>query len=203
MSAAGRPAGPVLEPEDPSIVGANLRIGVRLLASAVVFLFMSFVFAFFYLRELNSNNDFHPSNVNPQQGYGIAVLVLVIIAAVVFDRARRGLASGSESSWRAISLAALLLALAAFVVSVIELIELPFKTTAGGFASVFWGWTAMWLLCWLGGIYWLQTLVAETRRGFEVGNSQPLQPSADGCLVFLYTLVGIEVIAYICLYLIK
>jgi heme/copper-type cytochrome/quinol oxidase subunit 3 len=203
MSAAGRPAAPGLEPEDPAIVGANLRIGVRLLASAVVFLFMAFVFAFFYLRELNSNNDFHPSNVNPQQGYGIGVLVGVILTAVVFDRARRGLAAGSESTWRSISLAALLLALAVFVVSVIELVELPFKTTAGGFASVFWGWTALWLLCWLGGIYWLQTLVAETRRGFESGDSQPLQPSADALLVYLYTLVGIEVIAYICLYLIK
>lgn len=139
MSAAGRPATPGLEPEDPAIVGANLRIGVRLLASAIVFLFMAFVFAFFYLRELNSNNDFHPSSVNPQQGYGIAVLVGVILTGLVFDRARRGLAAGSESTWRSVSLAALLLSLAVFVVSVIELIELPFKTASGGFASVFWG----------------------------------------------------------------
>ena len=39
-------------------------VGARLLASAVVFFFMAFVFAFFYLRALDTNHDFHPARAN-------------------------------------------------------------------------------------------------------------------------------------------
>ena len=74
----GQPAD--AEPDEHHL--ANVRIGVRLLSSGVVFLFMAFTFAFWYLRELNSNHDFHPANVNPPQGYGIAILVCVIATAI-------------------------------------------------------------------------------------------------------------------------
>lgn len=192
------------EPEDPAFVQANGKVGVRLFASALVFLFMAFVFAFFYLRALNSNNLFHPAAVNPPQGYGIAILVLVLACALVMDRGRRALVAGSESGWRTLSLVGLLLGIAVFVLQIIEYIALPFTTADGGLASVFWGWTALWLVCWLGAIYWMETLVAQTRRGGIAGGAPgQLVASADGCAVLLATLAGIEVVAYICLYLIK
>ena len=198
------PAMWVGEPEPPEVAAANSRIGVRLLASALVFLFMAFVFAFFYLRALNSNDDFHPANVNPQQGYGIAILVLVLAATVVLDRARRALAADAASGWRLLSGLALALALAVFIIAVIQYIELPFKTASGGYASVFWGWTAVWLLCWLAVIYWLETLVAQTVRHARTDEHMVIQKSsADAAIVLTATLAAVQVVLYICLYLIK
>ena len=61
---ASRARGRAHEPHDPVVADPRTRPlrhanvadrGARLLASAVVFLFMAFVFAFFYLRALNSN----------------------------------------------------------------------------------------------------------------------------------------------------
>jgi hypothetical protein len=81
--------GLVADAEDPAVLGKNLAVGARLLASAVVFFFMAFVFAFFYLRALNTNHDFHPAHTNPPTGYGVAILA-------VRARSRR-----PPSSWRA------------------------------------------------------------------------------------------------------
>lgn len=203
MSRAHVPVG-LTEPEDPAFVQSNGKIGVRLFSSAILFLFMAFVFAFFYLRALNSNNLFHPPGVNPPQGYGVAILVCVLACTLVMDRARRALAAGAESNWRTLSLIALILGVAVFVLQIVEYIVLPFTTSSGGFASVFWGWSALWLLIWLGAIYWMETLVAQTHRsGIDSGAPGGLVASADGCAFFLATLAGVEVVAYICLYLIK
>ena len=87
-------------PEDVRAVTANLSVGARLLASAVAFVFVSFVFAFFYLRAVNSNDLLRPAHVNPLPGFGIAVLVCVLAAAVIFDLARRSLVGGTEPGWR-------------------------------------------------------------------------------------------------------
>jgi heme/copper-type cytochrome/quinol oxidase subunit 3 len=195
-------AGPI-DAEPAGTVDANVHAGVRLLASAVVFLFMAFVFAFLYLRALNSSHDFHPSNVNPPQGWGIAILVCVLAAAAVFDRARRGLASGAEAAWRSTSLVALGLAALVFVLQIIEYFELSFQTNGGGYASVFWGWTTVFLLTWLGAIYWIETLVAQTLRGNAEKGSGTLRGSADGCTVFLYTCALVAVVGWILLYLVK
>ena len=127
----------------------------------------------------------------------------------VFELARRRLVQGGEPAWRSASITALALALAVVILQVIQYFGL-FKTAAGGYASVFWGWTLLFLVCWLGVIYWMETLVAQTLRGkkfeAEAGGevaSQLLRPSADGCAILLYTLAWIEIIAYILLYLIK
>lgn len=203
MSGAHVPAG-LTEPEDPAFVQSNGKVGVRLFSSAILFLFMAFVFAFFYLRALNSNNDFHQPGVNPPQGYGVAILVCALACALVMDRARRALAAGAESNWMSLSLIGLLLGIAVLVLQVVEYIALPFTTADGGLASVFWGWSALWLVIWLGAIYWMETLVAQTRRGgLDSGAPGGLVASADGCAFFLATLAAVEVVAYICLYLIK
>ena len=186
---------------------ANAQIGTRLLASAVVFVFVSFVFAFFYLRAVNSHNDFHPAHVNPQQGYGIGILVCVLAAVGTFELARRRLARAALSAWRLGAGVALVLALIVVVLQVVEYLRLPFKTAAGGYASVFWGWTLMFLLCWLGATYWIETLVAQTLRHSADGDgghgSELLGPAAAGCAVFLVTLGGVQVVAYVLLYLVK
>jgi heme/copper-type cytochrome/quinol oxidase subunit 3 len=196
------PSGPRQPPEDPVVLAANLRTGARVFASAVVFVFASFLFAFFYLRAVNSNDLFRPAHVNPPSGLGIAILVGVLAATASLEFARRSLASGAHRGWRVASALALGLSVAIAALQVIEYLSLGFTTSAGGYASVFYGWTLVFLLFWLGAVYRIETMVAQTARaGAE--SALLLRPSADGCVIYMYTLAGIELVAYILLYLVK
>jgi hypothetical protein len=183
----------VIEPEDPALLGANIAMGARLVASAVVFLFMSFVFAFFYLRALNTNHAFLMAHVKPPDGWGVAVLVCVLGATAVFEGARRQLRDGTGRAWR----------LGA------EYFNLSFGAADGGLASVFFGFTAVFGIFWLGGVYWVETLWAQSlrqprRAGGDVdAPSQVLRPSADGCVLFLAVMSVVEILAFILLYLVK
>lgn len=202
MSASSPAAG---RPEDAAAAAANARIGARVFSSAVVFIFAAFVFAFFYLSAVNSNGDFRPAHTNPSSGYGVAILVCVIAAAAAFEFARRALGSGEAGGWRAGSAAALVLGVAVVALQVIQYATLGFKTAAGGYASVFFGWTLLFLLCWIGALYWIETLVAQSARGSAAGEdgAELLRPSADGCAVYVFTLLGIEIVAFVLLYLVK
>jgi hypothetical protein len=200
----------VPEPEDPALVAANQSVGVRLLVSAIVFVFMAFVFAFFYLKAVNSNDNWHPAHVTPSQGWGIAVLVCVLGTALLFEVGRRALADAVWSRWRPAVAGALVLALIAFVLQVIQLTQTGFGATGGGYASVFYGWNALAIPIWLGAVYWVETLLVGARPGGTVVaaevSGEPLEqwrPSADACLVYLYAMAGIWVVAYVLLYLIK
>jgi hypothetical protein len=205
MSASAAPVVP--EPEDPRLVAANLVVGARLFASAMAFVFMSFVFAFFYLKAVNSNGMWRPPHVTPPQGYGIAILVCVLAAAAAFELARRGLASGTGST----PMLALALGLSVAVV-VLQLIEylagVHFGADGGGYASVFYGWTAMFLAFWLGAVYSVETLLATSMRSAREAQAagaaaEALRPSADATMVYLYSCAGIAVVTWVLLYLIK
>jgi heme/copper-type cytochrome/quinol oxidase subunit 3 len=195
--------------DDIRQVTGNVTVGARLLASATAFLFISFLFAFFYLRTVNSNGLWRPKGVAPVQSWGIAVLVLMILSAVVFDASRRVIVGGSEARWRTGGLVAIGLGVLVVVAQGLEYATISFKTWQGGWAAVFWGWTVVQLLFWLGALYWMETLIAQAIRrppaspregmaGLEL-----LRPSADAAQVFLYTMATTEIIAYILLYIIK
>jgi heme/copper-type cytochrome/quinol oxidase subunit 3 len=195
--------------DDVRQLTGNLTIGSRLVASGIAFLFVSFLFAFFYLRAVNSNGLWRPKSVTPVQSWGIAVLVLTILTTVAFDLARRAVVGGTEPRWRTGSMAALGLAVLVVVAQGLEYATITFKTDQGGWAAVFWGWTLVQLLCWIGGIYWIETMVAQTLRRPAAsaregtGGTELLRPSADSCMVYLYTMVTVAVIAYVLLYLVK
>jgi heme/copper-type cytochrome/quinol oxidase subunit 3 len=183
-------------------------VGARLLASAVVFFFMAFVFAFFYLRALNTNHDFHPAHTNPPTGYGVAILACVLAATIAFELARRTLTDGTGSAWRIGALFAFVLGLAAVAIQGIEYYNLPFGASDGGLASVFLGFTAVFGIFWLGAVYWMETLWAQSlRRPESAGDiaapSDLLRPSTAACSVYLYVLVLAELFAFVLLYLVK
>jgi heme/copper-type cytochrome/quinol oxidase subunit 3 len=195
--------------DDIRQVSANIGVGARLFASGTAFVFMSFLFAFLYLRAVNSNGLWRPKHVTPVQSWGIAVLVLLLASVVVFDLARRGLDSGDERRWRQLGLLALGLGVLVIVAQGLEYATISFKTDGGGWASVFWGWTVVQLAFWLGALYWMETLVAQSLRKpaaaarLGAAGNELLRPSADSALVFLYTLAIVEIIAYVLLYLVK
>jgi heme/copper-type cytochrome/quinol oxidase subunit 3 len=195
--------------DDVRQLTGNLTIGSRLVASGTAFVFMSFLFAFFYLRAVNSNGLWRPKDVTPVQSWGIAVLVLTLLSTVTFDLARREVVGGIEPRWRSGSIAALALAVLVVVAQGVEYATITFRTDQGGWAAVFWGWTLVQLLFWLGAIYWIETMVAQTLRRPPAsaregtGGTELLRPSADACTVYLYTMSAIAIIAYVLLYLVK
>jgi heme/copper-type cytochrome/quinol oxidase subunit 3 len=196
--------------EDPSILAGNLQVGARLLASAVAFVFVAFVFAFFYLQAVNSNDNWRPHNAHPAAGVGIALLVCVLGATAAFQFASRSLASGPRTAWLAGVSAALVLGVAFVVIQIVQYTNYSFSPEGGGYASVFVGWTVMFLIFWVGAVYWIETLLAQTLRGeSETAESEltrplaVLGPSASACLVYLWLMAGVAVVAWILLYLVK
>jgi heme/copper-type cytochrome/quinol oxidase subunit 3 len=195
--------------DDIRQLSGNINVGARLMASATAFVFMSFLFAFLYLRAVNSHGLWRPKHVEPVQTWGIAVLVLIILTVVVFDLARRSMVGGAESRWRQLGLLALALGVLVIVAQGFEYATISFKTDSGGWASVFWGWTLVLLAFWLGALYWMETLVAQSLRQpsaaarLGTAGNELLRPSADSAMVFLYTLAIVELIAYVLLYLVK
>src|SRR5438045_2663841 len=53
----------------------NLAVAGRLAGAAAAFFFVAFLFAFFYLRALNSDGNWNQHHLQPPWGWGVAVLV--------------------------------------------------------------------------------------------------------------------------------
>jgi heme/copper-type cytochrome/quinol oxidase subunit 3 len=199
----------VIPPEGPETLGANISVGARLWASAVAFFFMAFVFAFLYLRALNTAHSFREPHVTPPVGWGVAILAGVIVSSLIFAVGRTRLGDGTDATWRFASTVSLLLALGVVVAQFVEYYNLSFGATDGGLASVFFGFTATFGLFWLGAVYWIETLWAQSLRGERAGESDisnplgTLRPNADGCVVYLFVLGVTEIIAFVLLYLVK
>jgi heme/copper-type cytochrome/quinol oxidase subunit 3 len=198
----------VPEPEDPRAVAANLNVGIRLFVSAMGFVFVAFLFAFFYLKALNSDGEWRHAYTNPAGGLGVAILVCILASALLVDLARRGF-EGPGRAWVLDMSAALVLGIAAVVLQIVQYATQTLHVTSGGYASVFYGFTVVVLMAWLGAVYWIETLLATSARGLphpehpDIAPRALLRPSMDACAIYLYFMAGIEVVAFVLLYLIK
>ena len=140
----------VVEGEPPELLGRNLVSLGHLLASATAFFFLAFVFAYFYLRSLNSHGMWKPKGVDTSIAWGSVVVACYVASAVLV---RLGLADHRalrRPAWRLKGAAALVVALAGLVVQVIGWTQQGFGPVDGGFASVYFGWTAFMFLFVLG-----------------------------------------------------
>jgi len=199
--------GPYGELEPPEILARNLQVGARLAAAAEGFALLAFVFAYLYLRALDSNGNWRPAHahVDPSGGLGIALLVLLLACALAYALGVRRLSAGTEIAWRRGAIAALVAGLGAFGVIIAQFAAIGFGPTSGGYASVFIGWHAFYALNLLFVLYWLETLVAQSLRTHrEVADvaapTEVLRPSGDALAVVLYVTVGFGVLGYILLY---
>ncbi|MGI8505250.1 MAG: hypothetical protein ACR2MK_00325 [Solirubrobacteraceae bacterium] len=156
---ASAPTHPQIELEPPEWQPRALWVGARQLCGAAAFFLVSFVFAYFYLRSLDTHKDWKIGSVHPSLGLGIAILVALILSAV----ALRAAATRHELAVSA-GAAALLLALLAVVLQVIEWTTLGFGPASGGYASVFIGWTLFYSVFALACVYWIETQVATVWR---------------------------------------
>jgi heme/copper-type cytochrome/quinol oxidase subunit 3 len=179
----------------------NLAIATRLGAAAQAFFFVSFLFAFFYLRALNTAGRWNLHHLHPSRAYGIAILVCVLGSVAATWLAAWSARGPNLALWRVGIGAAILLALAALGVQCAQYANLGFGPGDGSFASVFVGWTGLLAVNILGVVYWLTTLLSETLR--PRGRSVPLlRASANAVGVYWGTLGLIALIAFILLYVV-
>jgi heme/copper-type cytochrome/quinol oxidase subunit 3 len=196
---ASAPTHPRIEPEPPEWQPRALWVGARLLCGAVSFFFISFVFAYFYLRSLDANKSWKVGSVNPSLGLGIVITVILIASAVLLRLATRrplgslGLAGGSAA-----------LALLAVVLQVIEWTTLGFGPASGGYASVFIGWTSMYSVFALMCAYWIitqaTTIWRAAREGPGLGGPEVLAAGLESCAFFWTFYVALGVVAFVILY---
>jgi heme/copper-type cytochrome/quinol oxidase subunit 3 len=138
--------------------------GSRFAVGGLAFLYGCFAFAYFYLRSVNSSGRWKGSGYHaPQISYGVTILVLVLLSALVQYVGLQRIKAGTKSAWQAAALVALLLGVAAVVVQIIQLLSLPFQPGSSGFSSVFTDTYPVLLVSWLGAMLWLEMLVMRVR----------------------------------------
>ena len=199
------------ELEPPEILAHNLQVGARLVASAQAFALLAFVFAYAYLRTLNSNGAWRPKHVHPSSGIGIAMIACLVACALVYSYAVRRLGDATEPGWRRGAIASLVLGLAAFGLIIAQFATIAFGPTSGGYASVFVGWHAIYALELLLVLYWLETLVAQSLHehtqavargaGDVAAPFALMRPAGDALAIVLYVAVAFGALGYVLLYL--
>jgi heme/copper-type cytochrome/quinol oxidase subunit 3 len=206
------PVAPGVEipPEPPDVAARALSVASRLLAGASTFFFLAFVFAYFYLRSLDSHGMWQPSHVKADQALGAALAACTVLSAAAMVLAGRR-AKRSDPAWITGAAAGLVLGLAAIVLQCIEYTVQKFGPTDGAYASVFCAWTAFYLIAALCTMYWLETHVAsELRARREPADPQGdikdpdrlIAPGLDAAVFYWGFLAAIGLLTYIVLYLI-
>jgi len=171
----------IVEAEDPTILGRNLASAAHLVASATAMFFLGFVFAYFYLRSLNSNHLWKPKGVDPSLTLGTIATAAWVIGAIVLWLGLRDRRADRRPQWRVKGAVALALGLAGVAFQIAAWFTVGFGPTEGGFASIYFGWTGFIVLFGLGAAYWLETTLAASIRYRKTltGSPEPGEASGD------------------------
>jgi heme/copper-type cytochrome/quinol oxidase subunit 3 len=216
---AGRPGGTPADvgAESPAVRRARgiraLDVAARLMAGSTAFFFLSFLFAYFYLRALNQEHMFRPAGIKPTAGLGVAFVVCIIVSAGLGLLALRRQRSDSPG-WVMPATVAVVLGLAAVALQCIEYTVPKWGPTNGSYASIYLGWTAFFALFVLMTMYWLWIQVATEIRERRESTARPgegetvyedpdklLQRGIDASVFYWTFLAATGVVMYIVLYL--
>src|SRR5580700_263929 len=138
--------------------------GSRLAIGGLTFLFGAFLFAYFYLRSLNSSGLWQGSGfVRPSLWIGTTIMLLAEVSAGVHYIGLQRIKAGRKSIWQITGLLALGLGLAAVAFQIYQLVDLPFAPGSSGYASVFTGFYSVFLVTQLCALVWLEILLARSR----------------------------------------
>jgi heme/copper-type cytochrome/quinol oxidase subunit 3 len=138
--------------------------GSRLAIGGLAFLFGAFLFAYFYLRALNSAGRWANTGYRaPSMLLGTAIMLMILVSAGVHYFGLQRIKAGNKKTWQICGLIALVLGLGAIAGQIVELVDLPFPSGSSGFASVFTGFYPVFIVILLGGLIWLETLLAQAR----------------------------------------
>lgn len=216
----------VVEQEEPEVLGRNLISAGQLLASATTFFFLAFFFAYFYLRSINNAGLWKPKHVDASVTWGTIVMACIVASAMLVRFGRIDQRAGRREAFRLKAGGALALGVAALVLQAIAWTQASFGPADGGYASVFFGWTAFVWLFVLGTMLWLEMTIATSwryrnepmgaanvapghasgdpgRTAHDIRNPVDLNRAEVAALSFYWTfLAGIAVVTWIVLYLI-
>jgi heme/copper-type cytochrome/quinol oxidase subunit 3 len=172
----------VVEGEPPEILARNLVSAGHLLASATAFFFLAFVFAYFYLRSLDNAGMWKPKHVDTSFAWGTVVTACIVASAAVLRLGLRDHRANDRPAWRKKGAAALTLGVAALVLQAVAWTQQGFGPADGGFASVYFGWTAFLFLFVLCTMFWLETVLATSirYRGWHAGERVIAPGEASG-----------------------
>lgn len=216
----------ILEEEDPEVLSRNLTAAGQLLASATAFFFLAFLFAYFYLRAVNNAGLWKPKHVDASIAWGTVVTACMVASALLVWLGYADHRDDRRSAWRLKGALALALGLVSLVLQVVAWTQQGFGPADGGFASVYFGWTAFLFLFVLGTMFWLETVLATSiryrgwskgartvppghasgdpgRMGDDIRDPVSLIRAELASLSFYWTfLAGIAVLTWIVLYLV-
>ncbi|HEV2255215.1 MAG TPA: hypothetical protein VGS06_18700 [Streptosporangiaceae bacterium] len=138
--------------------------GSRLAIGGLTFLFGAFLFAYFYLRSLNSEGRWEGFGfIHPSLWIGTTIMLLAEVSAGVHYFGLQRIKAGHKRTWQINGLLAMGLGLAAVAFQIYQLIDLPFKPGSSGYASVFSGFYPVFLVIQLAVLAWLEILLARSR----------------------------------------
>lgn len=140
---------------------ASFWTGSRLVVLVSLFLWGTLIFAYFYLRALNSSNDWRVGHQHPSTIIGTASAICVLLGVTAHYLGARRLQWAARFDWLISSLLALILFGIAAGLSIWELTRLPFEPGSSGYTSVFIAWAPINIVYIIGTFYWLETLLAQ------------------------------------------
>lgn len=189
--------------EPPEVQARNLWVGARLQAGATAFFFLGFLFAYFYLRSLNTAHMWKPKHVGASIGLGTAIAVCLVVSAALAWNGARELRAGRRAAWRGNGALALVLGVAACALQVVQWTSMSFGPSDGGYASVFVGWTGFQLVAVLMTMIWLEMLLAVglRHRGRSDDEAGLVLPGLEAFRFFWAFLAASGFAAYVILYL--
>jgi heme/copper-type cytochrome/quinol oxidase subunit 3 len=138
--------------------------GARLAMGGLSFLFGAFLFAYFYLRALNSNHLWHPAGPRPTMWLGTLIMAFIVVSAAGQTLVLQRLKHGDKAAWQRGGLVALLLGVAAVAMQIWELLHLGFWPGSSGFASVFTGFYPVFLTICFCAMIWLEILLVRALK---------------------------------------
>ena len=194
-----------VEPEPIEWQPRAIWVGGRLLCGSISFFFASFVFAFFYLQALDVNHNWKIGAVHPAKGLGISIMGLFVVGAVVYRLA----AKRPDVDELAAGIIAVVSSLGAIALQFFEYTQLDFGAASGGYAAVFFGWTALYAIGALMGVYWIEAQVAslwrvrrEGAREIEIpaGEEELIRAGVESSSFYWAYFVAIGFVAWIVLY---
>jgi hypothetical protein len=187
--------------------------GTRLALGGLSFGFGSFIFAFFYLRSLNSHGLWYAKPA-PSMTLGVLIMALVVVSALVQTLVLQRIKAGHKGIWFQGAIVALVLGLAAVALQIYELASLPFWPGSSGFASVFVGFCPVYLAIAFAVLVWLEILIMRSRSIPEISfveqpptyaeafAVQRFQASLSGFTVTWNYMAVVAIIAWILFYLV-
>ena len=122
----------------PRVVADQQRKAVKLFILGDAIVFGCFIFAWFYIKAQNVNDGWLPKGAKTvPPALGLIIAGLTLVSALVYWAAHNAVRTGDTKKYSSLALGATLLALAALVVSIIQMSTWPILMSDGTYASMY------------------------------------------------------------------